>query len=120
MMNLGDLEKPQQPDPSTFDLSDKWLFAQLNETIKQVTDLSERFEFGEMGRTLYNFTWNVFADWYVEMSKEVLYGDDEKAKAAKRVNLAYALDQILRLLHPVMPFVTEKLWLALHTQDSQL
>ncbi|UVH22690.1 valine--tRNA ligase [Lacticaseibacillus paracasei] len=113
MMNLGDLEKPQQPDPSTFDLSDKWLFAQLNETIKQVTDLSERFEFGEMGRTLYNFTWNVFADWYVEMSKEVLYGDDEKAKAAKRVNLAYALDQILRLLHPVMPFVTEKLWLAL-------
>lgn len=66
MMNLGDLEKPQQPDPSTFDLSDKWLFAQLNETIKQVTDLSERFEFGEMGRTLYNFTWNVFADWYVE------------------------------------------------------
>ncbi|MGO3582513.1 MAG: class I tRNA ligase family protein, partial [Lacticaseibacillus paracasei] len=113
MMNLGDLENPQQPDPSTFDLSDKWLFAQLNETIKQVTDLSERFEFGEMGRTLYNFTWNVFADWYVEMSKEVLYGDDEKAKAAKRVNLAYALDQILRLLHPVMPFVTEKLWLAL-------
>ena len=119
MMNLGDLDTPQQPDPSTFDLSDKWLFAQLNETIKQVTDLSARFEFGEMGRTLYNFTWNVFADWYVEMSKEVLYGDDDKAKAAKRVNLAYALDQILRLLHPVMPFVTEKLWLALpHTGKS--
>ncbi|MSC10348.1 class I tRNA ligase family protein, partial [Lactobacillus rhamnosus] len=119
MMNLGDLDTPQQPDPSTFDLSDKWLFAQLNETIKQVMDLSARFEFGEMGRTLYNFTWNVFADWYVEMSKEVLYGDDEQAKAAKRVNLAYALDQILRLLHPVMPFVTEKLWLALpHTGKS--
>lgn len=119
MMNLGDLDTPQQPDPSTFDLSDKWLFAQFNETIKQVTDLSARFEFGEMGRTLYNFTWNVFADWYVEMSKEVLYGDDEQAKAAKRVNLAYALDQILRLLHPVMPFVTEKLWLALpHTGKS--
>ena len=94
-------------------------FAQLNETIKQVTDLSARFEFGEMGRTLYNFTWNVFADWYVEMGKEVLYGDDEQAKAAKRVNLAYALDQILRLLHLVMPFVTEKLWLALpHTGKS--
>jgi len=119
LMNLGDLKPDQQPDVATFDLSDQWIFARLNATVETVTDLFDKFEFGEAGRALYNFIWSEFADWYIEMSKEVLYGDDETAKAAKRVNLAYVLDQILRLLHPIMPFVTEKLWLSMpHTGDS--
>jgi len=119
LMNLGDLKPDQQPNVATFDLSDQWIFARLNATIETVTDLFDKFEFGEAGRALYNFIWNEFADWYIEMSKEVLYGDDETAKAAKRVNLAYVLDQILRLLHPIMPFVTEKLWLSMpHSGDS--
>lgn len=119
MMNLGDTKPDQTPDQSTFDLSDRWMFARLNATVETVTALFDKFEFGEAGRALYNFIWNEFADWYIEMSKEVLTGDDEVAKANKRINLAYGLDQILRLMHPIMPFVTEKLWQAMpHTGDS--
>ncbi|KRM72488.1 valine--tRNA ligase [Lacticaseibacillus brantae] len=119
LMNLGDLQPGSKPDVASFDLSDQWIFARMNTTVATVTDLFDKFEFGEAGRALYNFIWNEFADWYIEMSKEVLYGDDETAKAAKRVNLAYVLDQILRLLHPIMPFVTEKLWLSMpHIGDS--
>jgi valyl-tRNA synthetase len=113
MMNLGDTKADSKPDVASFDLADKWIFAELNKTVASVTAKFDKFEFGEAGRDLYNFIWGEFADWYIEMSKETLTGDDETKKAAKRVNLYYVLDQILRLLHPIMPFVTEKLWLAL-------
>jgi valyl-tRNA synthetase len=119
MMNLGDTKADSQPDIASFDLADKWIFAELNKTVASVTAKFDKFEFGEAGRDLYNFIWGEFADWYIEMSKETLTGDDETKKAAKRTNLYYVLDQILRLLHPIMPFVTEKLWLALpHTGNS--
>ncbi|MFD1484072.1 valine--tRNA ligase [Lacticaseibacillus baoqingensis] len=119
LMNLEDTKADAQPDPSTFDLSDQWIFARLNQTIASVTAKFDKFEFGEAERDLYNFIWNELADWYIEMSKEVLYGEDETAKAAKRVNLRYVLDQVLRLLHPIMPFVTEKIWLTMpHIGES--
>ncbi len=119
MMNLGDQKSGQKPNPETFDLADKWIFAELNKTIRSVTAKFDKFEFGEAGRDLYNFIWGEFADWYIEISKETLTGDDEAAKATKRTNLTYVLDQILRLLHPIMPFVTEELWQSLpHEGDS--
>jgi valyl-tRNA synthetase len=119
MMNLGDAAIETQPNPAEFDLADKWIFAELNKTVASVTAKFDKFEFGEAGRDLYNFIWGEFADWYIEISKETLTGDDEAAKAAKRANLSYVLDQILRLLHPIMPFVTEELWQNLHdTKDS--
>ncbi|MFT8339615.1 class I tRNA ligase family protein, partial [Schleiferilactobacillus harbinensis] len=120
LMNLADTPASDTPpDPATFDLADRWIFHELNETITKVTRLSERFEFGEAGRALYNFTWNDFADWYVEMSKEVLYGTDEAKKAAKRKNLLWVLDMTLRMLHPTMPFVTEKIWQTMpHIGDT--
>ncbi|MER2225774.1 MAG: valine--tRNA ligase [Carnobacterium sp.] len=91
-------------------VADRWILTKLNETIEKVTDLFERFEFGEAGRHLYHFIWDDFCDWYIEMSKEVLFGEDEKAKQTTRSILAYVLDQTLRLLHPIMPFVTEEIW----------
>lgn len=119
LMNLEDTKADAQPDPATFDLSDQWIFARLNETIASVTAKFDKFEFGEAERDLYNFVWNELADWYIEMAKEVLYGEDETAKAAKRINLRYVLDQVLRLLHPIMPFVTEKIWLTMpHIGES--
>jgi valyl-tRNA synthetase len=120
LMNLADTPASDTPpDPATFDLADRWIFHELNETITKVIRLSERFEFGEAGRALYNFTWNDFADWYVEMSKEVLYGTDEAKKAAKRKNLLWVLDMTLRMLHPTMPFVTEKIWQTMpHIGDT--
>ncbi|WP_056975999.1 valine--tRNA ligase [Lacticaseibacillus sharpeae] len=119
MMNLGDDNSDAQPNPAKFDLADKWIFAELNKTVASVTAKFDKFEFGEAGRDLYNFIWGEFADWYIEISKETLTGEDEAAKAEKRANLKYVLDQILRLLHPIMPFVTEELWQSLHdTKDS--
>ncbi|MGM0123509.1 valine-tRNA ligase [Enterococcus sp. AZ194] len=91
-------------------VADRWILTRLNETVEKVTDLFDRFEFGEAGRQLYNFIWDDFCDWYIEMSKEVLYGENEASKQTTRSILVYTLDQILRLLHPIMPFVTEEIW----------
>ncbi|MCP8852363.1 valine--tRNA ligase [Latilactobacillus sakei] len=120
IMNLEDTPAPTKvPEAANLDLTDKWILSQLNQTVADVTRLYEGFEFGEAGRTLYNFIWNDFCDWYIEMAKEVLYGDDQEAIANKRYNLAYVLDQTLRLLHPVMPFVTEEIWQSMpHTGES--
>ncbi|MHC5218501.1 valine--tRNA ligase [Enterococcus sp. LJL128] len=91
-------------------VADRWILTRLNETIERVTELFDRFEFGEAGRQLYNFIWDDFCDWYIEMSKEILYGENEGAKQTTKSILVYTLDSILRLLHPIMPFVTEEIW----------
>ncbi len=91
-------------------VADKWILTRLNETIERVTSLAERYEFGEVGRELYNFIWDDFCSWYIEMAKLPLYGDDETAKKTTRSILAYVLDQTMRLLHPFMPFITEEIW----------
>ncbi len=91
-------------------VADKWILTRLNETIERVTSLAERYEFGEVGRELYNFIWDDFCSWYIEMAKLPLYGEDEVAKKTTRSILAYVLDQTMRLLHPFMPFITEEIW----------
>ncbi|TKC15635.1 valine--tRNA ligase [Robertmurraya kyonggiensis] len=91
-------------------VADKWILTRLNETIDTVTRLSDRYEFGEVGRVLYNFIWDDFCDWYIEMAKLPLYADDEAAKKTTRSILAYVLDNTMRLLHPFMPFITEEIW----------
>ena len=100
-------------------VADKWILTQLNETIEHVTRLSERYEFGEVGRALYNFIWDDFCDWYIEMAKLPLYSEDEAAKKTTRSILAYVLDNTMRLLHPFMPFITEEIWQNLpHNGES--
>ncbi|GIN55933.1 valine--tRNA ligase [Lederbergia ruris] len=91
-------------------VADKWILTRLNDTIEAVTKLAEKYEFGEVGRALYNFIWDDFCDWYIEMAKLPLYGEDEAAKRMTRSVLAHVLDQTLRLLHPIMPFITEEIW----------
>ncbi|KRM59237.1 valyl-tRNA synthetase [Secundilactobacillus malefermentans DSM 5705 = KCTC 3548] len=120
IMNLGDVKKPSLPNQSEWNLADKWILNQLNETVEQVTDKFDKFNFGEAGRALYDFIWNDFCDWYIEMSKEILNGNDEKAKANTQNVLAYVLDQTLKLLHPIMPFVTEKIWLSMPHEGKSL
>ena len=90
--------------------ADKWILTRLNETIETVTRLADKYEFGEVGRALYNFIWDDFCDWYIEMAKLPLYGEDEAAKKTTRSILAYVLDNTMRLLHPFMPFITEEIW----------
>ena len=91
-------------------VADTWILTRLNETIEQVTKLADKYEFGEVGRALYNFIWDDFCDWYIEMAKLPMQGEDEAAKLMTRSVLAYVLDNTMRLLHPFMPFITEEIW----------
>lgn len=119
IMNLGDFEYSEIDLTGEKSIADKWILARLNETVKQVTELFEKFEFGEAGRQLYKFIWDDYCDWYIEMSKEILIqGTDEQKQTTKSV-LVHVLDQTLRLLHPIMPFVTEEIWEHIpHEGDS--
>ena len=119
IMNLGDMAAPQLPSADKWDLADQWILSRLNATVAQVSDQFEKFEFGEAGRALYNFIWNDFCDWYIEMTKEKLTNGTAEEQANTKNILGYVLDQILKLMHPIMPFVTEKLWQAMpHDGDS--
>ncbi|OZU89817.1 valine--tRNA ligase [Virgibacillus indicus] len=100
-------------------LADKWILTRLNETIEHVTKNTNKYEFGEAGRQLYNFIWDELCDWYIEMAKVPLYGEDEAKKKTTQSVLAYVLDQTMRMLHPYMPFITEEIWQQLpHQGDS--
>jgi valyl-tRNA synthetase len=119
LMNMNGLTYEEIDLSGEKSVADKWILTRLNETIDHVTKLSERYEFGEVGRALYNFIWDDFCDWYIEMAKLPLYGDDEAAKKTTRSILAYVLDQTMRLLHPFMPFITEEIWQNLpHSGES--
>lgn len=119
LMNVAGMDYADLDLTGEKTVADRWILTRLNETVAKVTELFDRFEFGEAGRQLYNFIWDDFCDWYIEMSKEVLYGENETAKATNKSVLVYTLDQILRLLHPIMPFVTEEIWSKLpHVGES--
>jgi valyl-tRNA synthetase len=110
LMNMDGMTFEEMDLSGEKSVADKWILTRLNETIEQVTKLVEKYEFGEVGRLLYNFIWDDLCDWYIEMAKLPLYGDDEQAKKTTRSVLAYVLDQTMRLLHPFMPFITEEIW----------
>ncbi|MYY70681.1 valine--tRNA ligase [Lactobacillus salivarius] len=120
IMNLDSDVELSLPEASEWQLADKWILSRLNDTVRDVTRLFDSFEFGEAGRALYNFIWNDFCDWYIEMAKENLTGEDEKLKKNTQCILRYVLDQILRLMHPIMPFVTEKIWLSMPHDGASL
>ncbi|WP_404337413.1 valine--tRNA ligase [Planococcus rifietoensis] len=120
MMNMEGMEHKDIDLSGEKSVADTWILTRLNETIEQVTDLAERYEFGEVGRLLYNFIWDDFCDWYIEMAKLPLYGEDEQAKAMTRSVLAYVLDNTMRLLHPFMPFITEEIWQNLPTEGESI
>lgn len=110
LMNMGGMTYDQLDLSGEKTVADHWILTRLNETIETVTKLAEKYEFGEVGRVLYNFIWDDLCDWYIEMAKLPLYGDDEAAKKTTRSVLAYVLDNTMRLLHPFMPFITEEIW----------
>lgn len=119
MMNMEGMKFEDIDLSGEKSVADAWILTRLNETIDQVTKLAEKYEFGEVGRALYNFIWDDFCDWYIEMAKLPLYGEDEDAKKMTRSVLAYVLDNTMRLLHPFMPFITEEIWQSLpHEGES--
>ena len=94
-----------------YTLADQWMLSRLNKKIKQITDLLDDYQFGQVSQELYDFVWNEFCDWYIELIKPRLYQDEDQAayQTAQYV-VWYTLNNILKLLHPVMPFITEEIW----------
>jgi valyl-tRNA synthetase len=88
----------------------RWILTELTRTTAAVTDGITGYRFNDASATAYRFVWNLFCDWYVELLKPVFNGEDEAAKAESRACMAYVLDEIYKLLHPIMPFMTEELW----------
>ena len=88
----------------------RWILTELTRAANAVTDGISSYRFNEAAAAAYRFVWNLFCDWYVELLKPVFAGEDEAAKAESRATMAYVLDEIYKLLHPMMPFMTEELW----------
>jgi len=98
-------------DPARTSLSvNRWILTELGQAERAVSRCIETYRFDEATAAIYRFVWNTFCDWYLELLKPVFAGDDEDAKAEVRACAAYALDEIYKLLHPFMPFITEELW----------
>ena len=101
---------PQFRVPSPESLPERWILTRLSATIADATRLMDTFQYGEAGRQIYEFFWNEFCDWYLEISKIAMYRGDAAAKARTRATLIKVVDESLRLLHPFIPFVTEETW----------
>lgn len=110
LMNLEGVDD-NKIDMNNLTIADKWILDKLNETIKLVNDNIKNYRIGEMAHVLYDFFWNSYCDWYVEIAKIQL--QDEKLKLNTQRMLKHVLDMSLRLLHPIMPHITEKIWQAL-------
>ena len=105
--------------PETLETEDKWILSKLNRVVKEVCDNMDSFELGVAAGKIYDFIWDDYCDWYIELTKPRLNGDDEAAKESAQRVLLYVLVEILKLLHPFMPFITEKIWQALpHEGDA--
>ena len=119
LMNLEDVNDAQQlerygaeaRENNSFTLADRWILSRFGKTVNEVTRNLERFELGEAARLLYEFIWNEYCDWYIEMAKARLYNKEEvAARTTAQYVLWYVLEKTLKLLHPFMPFITETIW----------
>lgn len=110
LMNLEDYQANAEITPQ-YETADKWIMSRFALVSRQVTDLLDRYELGEAARVIYEFTWNEFCDWYIELVKPRLYGKDTpESRYAAQETLANVLRQTMELLHPFMPFITEEIW----------
>ena len=116
LMNGATVDRPL-PKPSELSAIDSWILSRCNETVTEVDHLLEKFEFSRACETLYHFAWDDFCDWYLELSKSAIAEGGEGASKAQAV-IGHVLDTLLRLLHPVMPFITETLWVRLTGGES--
>ncbi len=109
LMNLEGY-RPAAALPPDLERRDRWILDRLNDVTAKTTALLENYELGEAARAVYDFFWRDFCDWYIELSKLGLYGEEEKTKERTRAVLYFVLEQALRLLHPFMPFISEEIW----------
>ena len=118
LMYLEDFD--YQGLPNDLAIEDKWIISKVNTLAKDVTENLDKFELGIAIQKLYDFIWDVFCDWYIEIAKIRLQGDDESAKTTAKAVLVYVLTDILKLLHPFMPFITEEIYQAIPHSDESI
>lgn len=118
LMNLKG-EAPLEFELSDLSLEDKWIISKYNTLIKEVTVNLDRFELGMAVQKLYDFIWDVFCDWYIEICKSRLNGEDEKAANTARAVLVFVFGGTLKLLHPFMPFITEEIWQSMPKGEGE-
>ncbi|MGL5648627.1 MAG: class I tRNA ligase family protein, partial [Clostridium sp.] len=120
MMNLDRDLMNEFKDSKEYSLADKWILSKLNTLVKEVTENMDKFELGIALQKVYDFMWTEFCDWYIELVKPVLYGDDRKAKGITFNVLYTVLETGLKLLHPVMPFITEEIFTHLNVEEETI
>ena len=117
MMNLT-IEKNELPEK--LELEDKWIISKLNTLAKEVCDNIDKYELGVAAAKIYDFIWDSYCDWYIELTKPRLNGEDENARTGAQKVLLFVLTETLKLLHPFMPFITEEIWQALPHEGEAL
>ena len=119
LMNLEGFDKSFKPEAADYTLADRWILSRYARNVRDVTENLDKFELGEAGRMIYEFIWNEFCDWYIELTKARLY-DKENARARNTALyvLSHVLEGTLRLLHPFMPFITEEIWQKVPHSDE--
>ena len=120
LMNLPEDMAPGLPADKDLTIADKWVLSKLNSLIADVTENLEKYELGVAVQKVYDFLWDTYCDWYIELTKVRLYSEDAAQKNTALQVLVYVLDQTLRLLHPFMPFITEEIWQSLPVAGDAL
>ena len=120
MMNLSEDAKNELPALDKLEIADKWVLSKLNTLIAEVTENMEKYELGVAIQKIYDFVWDIYCDWYIEMTKARLFSDDADRKQTAIQVLVYVLEQVLRLLHPFMPFITEEIWQSIPHEGEAL
>ena len=120
LMNLGEDAVNELPAAGKLEIADKWVLSKLNTLIAEVTENLEKYELGVAVQKVYDFIWDTYCDWYIELTKARLYSEDAERKQTAMQVLVYVLDQVLRLLHPFMPFITEEIWQSLPHEGPAL
>ncbi|MEZ0535853.1 valine--tRNA ligase [Caldicellulosiruptoraceae bacterium PP1] len=118
IMNL-DIDSSYEPDANKFTFTEKWILSRLNSVISEVTENLENFEIGLAAQKIYDFIWDEFCDWYIELSKPLLYNKDSSNNKEIQYVLLNVLTNVLKLLHPFMPFITEEIYMNIpHVEES--
>ena len=120
MMNLEKAEVPAEIDLNTLTGADKWILSKVNTLAEEVTENLDKYELGIAVQKVYDFIWEEFCDWYIEMVKPRLYNDEDNTKAAALWTLKTVLGNALKLLHPYMPFITEEIFCTLHPEEESI
>lgn len=120
LMNLDEKIMNKYKECKNYSAADKWILSRMNTLVKEVTDNIEKFELGIASQKVYDFIWGEFCDWYIELVKPVMYGEDEEAKGVAFNVLNKVLTTSLQLLHPIMPFITEEIYTHLYKEYESI